>query len=188
MMDDRNRSGWGWIQLSIILILAITGCKSLGATFPRPYDMPYATPEDAPPEWKKGWEHGCKSGLSAYGNDWYKTWYRFEQDTTLLTNPNYSKAWLDAFNYCRQYINRYLAAESLNPERAAGVFSTHDLNIKPGDLRGDVIVTKKSGMEPPMWQGLDAPGWGKNGWGADVPCESDWLGRKPANCGWMGAH
>lgn len=185
------KHGFTYGLLALAMVTALSACggsRIPGTAFPRTYDMPYAYPDDAPPEWKKGWEQGCKSGFSAYGNMWYKTLYNFEQDTTLLDNAYYSKSWLDAFNYCRGYINRLLAGETNSGRKTSEIFSTDSLAFPGGDLRDTSLVNKRYGLElDPWYGGIDAPGTaGATGWGNSVPCQGDWLGRKPAGCGWMG--
>lgn len=171
-----------------IMLVSLVGCKSVGAAFPRVYDIPYAYPEDAPEEWKKGWEHGCKSGYSAYGNMYYKTLYKYEQDPVMMRHAYYAKAWLDAFGYCRTYVNRYLAGEPFGGDKTKyELFSSSSLSVGGGDHRSTSLVNQRWGLELDQWYGgIDSPGYGTLGWGANVPCQTDWLGRMPEGCGWMG--
>lgn len=158
-----------------ILILASSG---MVACSPPTYTIPYQAPLGASPDYQLGWEHGCKSGYSAYGNSFYKTFYKFTQDRTMLRNPIYYKAWTDALAYCRAYINRYLAGDSRKAGGGWGIFSSRNFDVRGGgfDARDD-RVTKQQGFSFPLWEGGSTPGSGSTGWGANV--HEDWLGRAP---------
>lgn len=174
--------------IMLLLCFSLIGCKSLGSGFAWMYGLPYDTPKNAPPEWKLGWEHGCKSGYSAYGADFHKSIYSFTQDVKMIQNADYSKAWTDGFNYCRAFINRYLAGESFSnvPDgEYSKIFSTRNFNLKGFNLRNEKDVVSK-GLGLGIFDGVDPPGWGEWKWGGDVSCEHDWLGRMPKGCGWMG--
>ena len=56
-----------------------------------------------PPEYMEGWKDGCESGLSAMTNDYYKTFYTFQQNNDLIGNELYYKAWKDTYHFCRHY-------------------------------------------------------------------------------------
>lgn len=93
------------IQIFFIVAVSIifTGCEHMynQITKPRPYGLA-PTPEGTA-IFKQGWEDGCDTGLSAYGNDTYKRLYTFKQDLVLVDNPEYYRAWKDAYLYCRWY-------------------------------------------------------------------------------------
>lgn len=154
------------------------------------YDLPYKVQEDAPPMWKLGWEHGCKTGLSAYGNDVYKTFYNYTQDVTKMKDVYYSKGWTDSFNFCRAYVNRYLAGESFSKEPVPTLFSTSNLNVKSQGQRRNDRVAIGAGYFTPIQENQSffevydnqfmAPGFGSTEWGSDAAIGSahcDYLGR-----------
>lgn len=92
--------------VGILMVVAamLSGC---GDTFyqqlvrPRPWGMG-KTPEGSP-YFKQGWDDGCSTGVAVYGIDRYKWSYTFKQDMTLVSNPEYYRAWKDAYTYCRWY-------------------------------------------------------------------------------------
>ncbi len=166
-------------MLRILLVFMV-----LSACSPPLYLKPYEAPVGAPPDYTLGWEHGCKSGFAAFGADFHKTLYEFTQDVSMINNPTYFKAWTDSFNYCRAYINRYLAggysfATTENPT----IFSRRNLSLQGYDIR---TKSPDNGTLFGVFEGVDPVGWGSNAWGKNVECEADWLNRKPAGCGWMG--
>ncbi|MCB2081341.1 MAG: hypothetical protein H6908_02825 [Hyphomicrobiales bacterium] len=139
-------------------------------------------PADAAPEFKQGWDDGCESGLHAYGNDYYRAFYKFKQDLKMVRHPLYFRAWTDGYQYCRSFINRYLGdgfwgtdgfSSSVNlrnrkPMLGAGLGLWWTANREDGDL--------PSGIE-----GYNQNYWGGEGdWlGRDGKYQTDWLGRTP---------
>lgn len=165
-----------------MMAFILTACG--GELVSTTYYLPYQTPEDAPDEWKLGWEHGCKSGLSAYGSSYYKALYSFQQDTSMVDNDYYFKAWIEGMNYCRAYINRYLIGYSFGPGDF-DVLSSQNLSIKSRDLRDFKDILRSPGFGF-LDYGMDTPGWGGNKWGGNVE-GSDWLGRAPEDqVDWLG--
>ena len=72
-------------------------------TKPWPYGMGKA-PEGSP-TFQQGWEDGCATGLGAYGSGHYrKRSNRFRQDISMVDDPEYYRAWKDAYTYCRFYV------------------------------------------------------------------------------------
>lgn len=70
---------------------------------PRPWGLG-ETPEGSP-TFQQGWEDGCDTGLGVYGGPHYrKKAYRFRQDITQMDDPEYYRAWKDAYTYCRWYV------------------------------------------------------------------------------------
>lgn len=168
-------------NLLVILLLVImtAACK------PRPFGMAYA-PSDAPPMYQDGWEDGCSSGLAAYGNDVYKAFYSYKQDVQKIKDRTYYKAWIDSFNYCRAYVNRYLID---------GYWSQD--GFEEGDMRSRKVMEGASlgiGSNP-----LNTPGYygegpfstGFQGLNRNLTGsffstdESDWLGRE-GSTDWLG--
>ncbi|MCB2081340.1 MAG: hypothetical protein H6908_02830 [Hyphomicrobiales bacterium] len=88
--------------------LILSGCQAMYQQLvrPRPWGMG-ETPEGST-IFKQGWNDGCDTGLGVYGNDRYKWAYTYKQDMTLLSNPEYYRAWKDAYTYCRWYVWTWL--------------------------------------------------------------------------------
>jgi hypothetical protein len=107
------------------------------------YELPTTYDEEAPDIWKLAWQDGCQSGYSVYGNSMFKQMYKFKQDVTKMSNPTYYKGWRDAFNYCRAYVNRYLAGESKTTEESPKVLSDNSLDFKFGNKRDDAGILKR---------------------------------------------
>ena len=91
----------------ILATIVLTGCETWTTveelfTHPRPYGIG-ETPEGSP-VFRQGWNDGCDSGLGVYGGRLYRVKaYRYKQDLTQIDNPEYYRAWKDAFTYCRWY-------------------------------------------------------------------------------------
>jgi hypothetical protein len=99
---------------------------------------------------------------------------------------------MDSFNYCRHYINRYLAGESFSYKEIPAAISSTSLNITPSGLRDSRSLTADGifrssntdqGLFGSVFTGY-APGSGPTSWGGSID-ECDWLGRcggdKPAD-------
>ncbi len=92
--------------LALLAIVFLAGCNSFDSDLPyKPGFMP-ELPKGSP-EFTQGWKDGCATGLSAYGNDMYKTVYRYRKTPEYETNATYTGAWRDAYQYCRQYANTW---------------------------------------------------------------------------------
>lgn len=151
------------------------------------YDLTISYDESAPPEWKLGWQHGCESGLSAYGNNYYKTLYKFKQDVSMIKNEYYFKAWNDGFNFCRASINRTLAGDYKTDEGTPGILSTKNLDITQSGRRDVAPMVRQGifGIGGKEERGLMAdmfdvkvPGTGSTAWGASpYNGTCDWLNR-----------
>jgi len=172
--------------LYILLLFALS--SSVTACFSRTkplYDLTVSYDQSAPPEWKLGWQHGCESGLSAYGNDYYKTLYKFKQDVTMVKNELYFKAWNDGFNFCRASINRSLAGDYKSAESMPTLFSTENLDVTLSKRRDTSPIVNNGvfgngektdrGMFADMFD-VKTPGYGSTAWGASVD-SCDWLNR-----------
>ncbi len=166
-----------------VTLLSVMFLVSCAAAVSPSYDMTVSYQEDAPDEWKLGWQHGCESGLSVYGNNYYKTLYKFKQDVSMLKNEYYFKSWNDSFNYCRSAINRRLSGDTLSNEEVPSLFSTKDLNITQGMKRDNAPITKQGFMFGGAERGLFSDmfdvklmGQGSTAWGASVD-KCDWLNR-----------
>ncbi len=95
------------LRLLIILaiILQLSACKKVQQMVfePRPWGM--AETPDGSPVFRQGWEDGCNTGLGVYGGSAYRVnAYKFRQDITQTDNPEYYRAWKDAYTYCRWYV------------------------------------------------------------------------------------
>src|SRR4051812_3248108 len=101
-----------WKILLILLVsFTLGGCAgqifSPDSPFaPRPAGMTGPSP-DSPPDYLQGWNDGCDTGLGTMVSGYYKSFYQFKQDQTMISNPVYYKAWKDAYTYCRHYSFRY---------------------------------------------------------------------------------
>lgn len=96
----------------ILLVCAmLSGCGdwfdraselSLWEQIKRPRPWPLANTPEGTPMFQKGWNDGCDTGLQVYGNNMYNAAYEgFKQDPNLVDNPEYYRAWKDAYTYCR---------------------------------------------------------------------------------------
>lgn len=93
--------------LLLTMLMGMLGCsKADKGVFevikPRPFAMG-GPQQDAPQDYLDGFNDGCETGMATMSTNWYKTFYRFKQDTARLHNQLYYQAWKDAYTYCRQY-------------------------------------------------------------------------------------
>lgn len=180
---------------NIFLVLSLMAIQSCALASRPIYELPYAYDENASPMWKLGWNHGCQSGFTVYGSNYHRTMYKFTQEVDRMSDRDYYRAWLDSFNYCRHYINRYLAGESFSYEESPTLISSSSLNIRGGDKRDNRALTatgifssKKTsdGLFSSMFK-VNTPGHGDTAWGANVK-KCDWLNRcgkdQPADWHW----
>jgi len=173
----------GYLHL-VFLCLALNGC--VAAVKPT-YDMTVAYEESAPPEYKLGWQQGCASGISVYGNNYYKSMYKFQQDLSMIKNEYYFKAWNDSFNFCRSAINRTLAGDYKESPAIPSLLSNKNLNVTNGSKRDNAPITKQGifGTDVKGERGLfsslfdvKSPGYGSMAWGANpYNGKCDWLNR-----------
>lgn len=89
----------------IVLCLFITGCSATSLLAPTPFAM--GKPEAGTPEFNLGWEHGCQTGLSTMTPSYYKSFYTYKQEPSMIHNLDYYKAWKDSYTYCRQYAFKF---------------------------------------------------------------------------------
>ncbi len=166
------------------LLFLLSSCDYVFTPKPT-YDLPYEVDPTAPPLYKLGWQHGCYSGFSAYGNNWYKSQYKFTQDMRYVHEDMYFKPWTDGFNYCRAYINRTLSGDPRKNQENPTLFSTDSLNITSGNLRDDPAIYKTGVFSGRSTEGVIGGGpfnavklpWlGSAAWGESVD-ECDWLNR-----------
>ncbi len=98
-----------------LMLFMVTACQKgmLGTQAGPPWQQwmyegpPKVEGKDYQPLYVEGWRHGCESGTSASANQWYKFFYKFQQDAVLAQNRVYYKGWKDAFDYCQRYIYQY---------------------------------------------------------------------------------
>ena len=107
--------------LNLLLISCADVEKSLKFLRPLPWVFELV-PKNAPPLYRKAWLQGCETGLASMSNDYYKTFYTFNQDTSLITNEIYYKTWKDTYTFCRHYVYAYL--------------KDANLRLRPDDQRG----------------------------------------------------
>lgn len=97
--------------ITFLMLFILSGC--LGKVFKS--DNPLAPipaglgkpAENGSEEYKMGWADGCETGLSTMVTGYYKSFYFFKQNSNMVENPEYYKAWKDSYTYCRQYSFRY---------------------------------------------------------------------------------
>lgn len=102
------------LPLIFVTCLLLTSCSdwidrfhelSLWEQIKRPRPWGLSNTPEGTPTFQKGWNDGCDTGLHAYGNNWYNATYDgFKQDMELIDNPEYYRAWKDAFTYCRWHV------------------------------------------------------------------------------------
>jgi hypothetical protein len=80
----------------LIALFVISSCK------PVPQGLKLE-PLGAPPLFKRAYHEGCESGLAAFGNSYYKTFYKFNKDMSQLDNDLYLNGWQKGYDYCRRY-------------------------------------------------------------------------------------
>ena len=95
-----------------VAVTFLTGCTgqifsddSIFAPLPGGMGKPA---ENAPPAYKQGWDDGCKTGLSTMNPGYYKSFYQYKQDASMVDDPVYYKAWKDSYTYCRQYSFKFV--------------------------------------------------------------------------------
>lgn len=156
-----------------ILLLFVTACNPVR---PWPAGLVKEMSKDSPPEYQQGWKDGCESGLAAYGNDYYKTFYKFHYDEILMEKSKlYARIWQNSFKHCRSFVNRLLVegwgwTEGWEGSNESGVFNS-------GSVRNTLSIERGASL-PLIFKGLNTPGWGETGWGGGVS-KGDWLGREP---------
>ncbi len=88
----------------------------------RPKPPGIAITMDGPPAFRQGWEDGCFTGMGTESNTYYQHFYHFKQDVSQIMNDQYFEAWVDAFRYCRDYVDKWTfdpldAHENTDPMR-----------------------------------------------------------------------
>ncbi len=161
-------------MMVVMVAFALVGCNPIR---PWPAGLVKEMPVDAPEEYKLGWKDGCESGFASYGNDYYKTFYKFHYDMELMrTNKLYMRIWKDSYKHCRSHVNRHLNDGWFWGEGWDG--DNENSPFDGGSIRNRLSTLQGPGL-PPIFSPLSTPGWGPQAWGAQVP-EGDWLGREPA--------
>lgn len=90
--------------LVLILICTVSGCTKGNPFKPVPFGVQMQHKHaNASPLYRKGWDDGCNTGMGTMTYSYYKSFYKFKQDVNLVDNPEYYKAWKDAYTYCRHY-------------------------------------------------------------------------------------
>ncbi|NDF12558.1 MAG: hypothetical protein EB060_07095 [Proteobacteria bacterium] len=151
--------------VAVALLFLLTGCNPVMDGF-KPGSVWMAQAPEGPPEYVQGWKDGCESGMSAYGNSFYRTFYKFKQDPAMVKNETYYRTWQDSFNYCRHYT---LANQKHGFTVSGGGFNPRNPDVA-FDLR-DQRDVQRDGLGLPGSNGLTLPSWGE-----DVE-EEDTLGK-----------
>lgn len=141
------------IPFLILMSLFLSSCITQGVKETlKPAKWIFKQAPKGPPEYVEGWNDGCESGLAAMTNDYYKTFYTFQQNNTLISNELYYKAWKDTFHFCRHYAYGILKEADLrmdNPEggrhfQLQGV----DRTVGYGGMPSSLIGTETLGNDP----------------------------------------
>ena len=103
-----------WMGL-IVMLMGGSGCTKSGP--PWAHWMEDGPPKKEgvtyPPMYVKGWQDGCHTGISANTNLYYRFFYDFKQDASLVMNDIYYRGWKDAFDYCQRYTVAYYGRKFL---------------------------------------------------------------------------
>ncbi len=91
--------------LLVLCVIAISGCKYFDPTIPWYDKIRSNSPEGADPAYKQGWDDGCHTGYAVFGNHFYKSFYGYKRDDSMVGNYQYEVAWYNGYNYCRQSVN-----------------------------------------------------------------------------------
>lgn len=94
-------------HLFTIIILAATtcitsACSSNSILAPKPYGIT-GPASDAPENYLAGWNDGCETGMSTMSTTYYKSFYGYKIDAQMVEDPEYYRAWRDAYTYCRHF-------------------------------------------------------------------------------------
>ena len=184
-------------MMIVALLLATTACAGptlmlgKGTTkwlLPKPVPVSIGAPDpNAPDAYKIGWKHGCESGLAAYGNSYYKKFYKFRHDVKRINDPVYFRSWIDAFSHCRSFVNRYLGSGFWGSDWPDGSDTKMFGN---GELRDARVVVQDGTPKglPDFMDEISIPGWGSQAWGASVDQSHDFLGYPvtPTGSAWAG--
>lgn len=96
-----------FLSLLVLLCISVSGCtymKPVTDIFrPAPWILELM-PEGGDEVYNKAWQEGCETGLASMSNDYYKTFYKFRNTPSLVTNETYYKVWKDTFTFCRHYV------------------------------------------------------------------------------------
>ncbi len=92
----------------LLTLIVATGCYKTPTTM-KPMGFIFThMPEGAPPMYQKAWRDGCSSGLAQMTNSFYRSFYPFRLDVSLVKDPTYYRTWQDARGYCTNYAYGYL--------------------------------------------------------------------------------
>ena len=108
------------IVVIIIAMVFLSSCTEGEGIFRETFKPTPAGMGDAPkgpPEFEAGWHDGCETGMGTMTSNYYKTFYKFKQDPSMIHNKMYYQAWKDSYTYCRQYMFRWVLWKIDNKEK-----------------------------------------------------------------------
>ncbi|MBL6784672.1 MAG: hypothetical protein ISQ32_00010 [Rickettsiales bacterium] len=82
----------------VILILVTASCSFSPYTIHLPQEGSY--------QLVQGVRDGCDTAHSSRGNSFYRTFYKFKQDPTLIEDDEYYHSWYRGYIYCFHIVNR----------------------------------------------------------------------------------
>ncbi len=95
-----NKKTYYYIVI-ISIVFLLNGCKYWHSNVGWARPASIVTELDYGPEiYRQGYKEGCSSGYSGYANNFNKMFWKWQQDTKLVTNTMYYRVWRDAYNYC----------------------------------------------------------------------------------------
>ncbi len=90
-----------------MLGLAVSACHNQNVYKPKPFGMT-GPAQDAPETYLAGWNDGCETGTGTMSSTYYKSFYGYKIDVNLMKDPEYYRAWRDAYTYCRHYTFKFV--------------------------------------------------------------------------------
>ena len=94
------------ITIVTVLGLALSACSSDSIFAPKPHGIT-GPARDAPENYLAGWDAGCQTGMSTMSPTYYKSFYGYTLDANMIEDPEYYRAWRDAYTYCRHYTFKF---------------------------------------------------------------------------------
>lgn len=91
------------LSLTFLCLLTLSACHNAPVWQYNMFKQPNGK-GNYPPIYVKGWQDGCESGAEASATHFYRAFYQFKQDWSLLNDPYYVRGWENAYNHCRKYI------------------------------------------------------------------------------------
>ena len=90
------------ILIMLLLVVSVSACRNQTLYKPKPFGLTGPS-QDAPENYLDGWNDGCETGIGTMSTTWYKTFYGYKINTHMMEDAEYSRAWRDAYTYCRHF-------------------------------------------------------------------------------------